>query len=69
VVTLTPISFSGGSVKDEKGGGKLEESIEEGLSKRPPQPTSSGGLKLRSSSKPVKLVVSTQGGTIRVSTK
>jgi hypothetical protein len=69
VVTLMPISFSGESEQDGKGGGKLEEPIGEGLSNRPSQPTNSGGLELRSLSKPVKLGVSTQSGTIRVSMK
>jgi hypothetical protein len=69
VVILMLHSFSDDSVRGEKGGGKSEESIEEGLSERLPQPTSSGGLELRSSSKPVKLGVSTRSGTIRDSTK
>jgi hypothetical protein len=69
VVTLMPVSFSGESEKAGNGGGKSEEPIEEGLSKRPPQPTNSGGLELRSLSKPVKLGVSTRSHTIRVSTK
>jgi hypothetical protein len=69
VVTLMSRSFSGESEKDENGGGMSEEPIEEGLSERPPQPTSSGGLEQRSSLKPVKLGVSTRSGTIRVLTK